>query len=65
MEPGPFAAPGFVQHRQHHELERQIYGLRLELAAIWDSPDVASETSFAEKIAKIANQHCVQLRPDP
>jgi hypothetical protein len=27
------------------------------------SPDVASEASIAEKIAKIANQHCMQLRP--
>src|SRR5262245_38408094 len=60
---GPFAPPGFVQHRQHHELERKIYGLRLKLAAILDSPDVASEPSIAEKIAKIANQHCVQFRP--
>ena len=39
-----FAAPGFVQHRQHQELERQIYGLRLELTAVWDSPDVAQGT---------------------
>jgi len=41
---GSFAAPGFVQHRQHQELERQIYGLRLELTAVWDSPDVAQGT---------------------
>ena len=41
---GSFAAPSFVQRRQHHELERQIYGLRLELTAVCDSPDVAQGT---------------------
>src|SRR5262245_60372400 len=38
---GSFAAPSFVQRRKHNDLDRQIYGLRLDLTAVWAWPVVA------------------------